>query len=48
MEVTKRVSSPAPPKAHIAGFFTGTSSERSSRPSGVKRCTSPASLPQIQ
>jgi hypothetical protein len=39
---------PAPPKAHMAGFLTGTASDLSSRPSGVKRWSKPASLAQIQ
>ena len=32
----------------IEGLLAGTAMERSRRPSGVKRCTTPASLPQIQ
>ena len=48
IEVANGVSRPARPRAHSAGCFTGTASERSSRPPGGKRCTRPASLPQIQ
>ncbi len=45
IDVTNRVFMSAPPKEHIAGFFTGSAMPRSRRPSGVKRCTTPASFP---
>ena len=47
IDVTYKVSSCGPPKAHIAGFLTGTASDLPSRPSGVKRGSGPAALPQI-